>query len=228
MRSPDEPAPDLADPADAAATATGLPMNPSPNPKPGSHPTPARHAAAAPVEAHSSLLRMAVGDQDLAVPIDAVREILEVGRLTALPRTPDFVRGVMNLRGAVVPVIDLAARVGQPPITIGRRSCVVVVKAEPPPHLGDDDASDADPHGHDGPASDHAALVVGLLVDAVFEVFDAPASGIEPVPVLGTRIAAEFLRGMTRARGEVIGVLALERVLAQQELSALIAGHVPH
>jgi purine-binding chemotaxis protein CheW len=74
-----------------------------------------------------SLLRMAVGDEDLAVPIDDVREILEVGRLTTLPRTPSFVRGVMNLRGAVVPVIDLAARVGQNAITIGRRSCVVVV-----------------------------------------------------------------------------------------------------
>jgi purine-binding chemotaxis protein CheW len=198
-------------------------MNHSPNT------TSAHHAATAPVDAHSSLLRMAVGDQDLAVPIDDVREILEVGRLTALPRTPDFVRGVMNLRGAVVPVIDLAARVGQPPIVIGRRSCVVVVEAEPPAHADDthDAAADAE-SASDSPHGDHVALVVGLLVDAVFEVFDAPASGIEPVPALGTRIAAEFLRGMTRARGEVIGVLALDRVLAQQELSALIANHVPH
>jgi purine-binding chemotaxis protein CheW len=173
------------------------------------------------------MLRMAVGDQNLAVPIDDVREILEVGRLTALPRTPDFVRGVMNLRGAVVPVIDLAARIGQPAITIGRRSCVVVVEADSPPG---DDGSDGPPDGDDDGSTDThgGALVVGLLVDAVYEVFDAPASGVEPVPALGTRTAPEFLRGMTRNRGEVIGVLALERVLAQQELSALIARHLPH
>lgn len=177
-------------------------------------------------DAPCSLLRMDVGGQDLAVPIDDVREILEVGRLTALPRTPDFVRGVMNLRGAVVPVIDLAARVGQPAITIGRRSCVVVVEAEPPAPADDAPPTSAD--AIDAPAADSGTLVVGLLVDAVFEVFDTPASGIEPVPALGTRIAPAFLRGMTRNRGEVIGVLALDRVLAQQELSALIAQHLPH
>lgn len=177
-----------------------------------------------PADRPCSLLRMAVGDDDLAVPIDDVREILEVGRLTALPRTPTFVRGVMNLRGAVVPVIDLAARVGQPAITIGRRSCVVVVEVAPPPEA--DEADEADGGEHHGP--EPTTLVVGLLVDAVYEVFDAPASGIEPAPALGTRIDSSFLRGMTRARGEVIGVLALERVLAQHELSALIAQHLPH
>jgi len=167
-----------------------------------------------------SLLRMAVGAEALAVPIDDVREILEVGRMTSLPRTPDFVRGVMNLRGAVVPVIDLAARVGQPPISIGRRSCVVVVETDPNHHAeGQEDAADDEVGG---------PLVVGLLVDAVYEVFDALSAEVETVPSLGTRIDASFLRGMARARGEVIGVLALERVLAQHELSALIANHVPH
>lgn len=187
---------------------TAMTMNPAPS-------------TSLPADPPCSLLRMAVGDDDLAVPIDDVREILEVGRLTALPRTPDFVRGVMNLRGAVVPVIDLAARMGQPAITIGRRSCVVVVEAAPPPEA--DEAAGDDPSGPEG-----TTLVVGLLVDAVYEVFDAPASGIEPAPALGTRIDSSFLRGMTRAHGAVIGVLALDRVLAQQELSALIAQHLPH
>ena len=164
-----------------------------------------------------SLLRMAVGDDAVAVAIDDVREILEVGRLTSLPRTPDFVRGVMNLRGAVVPVIDLVARLGHPPAQIGRRSCVVVVESAPPA----DDGSDTEPDGGE-------TLVVGLLVDAVYEVFDAPPGEFEPAPQLGTRIDASYLRGMSRVRGEVIGVLALERVLAQRELGALIAGHVPH
>lgn len=160
-----------------------------------------------------SMLRMAVGSEAVAVAIDDVREILEVGRLTALPRTPDFVRGVMNLRGAVVPVIDLVARLGQPPAQIGRRSCVVVVEAGPP---NADSADDADQDTGE-------TLVVGLLVDAVYEVFDAPSGSFEPVPPLGTHIDASYLMGMSRVRGEVIGVLALDRVLAQQELTALIA-----
>jgi len=159
-----------------------------------------------------SLLRMAVGTEAVALAIDDVREILEVGRLTALPRTPDFVRGVMNLRGAVVPVIDLVARLGQPPAQIGRRSCVVVVE------------SNHDAEGEDGDSDDGDGenLVVGLLVDAVYEVFDAPPGGFEPVPQLGTTIDAGYLLGMSRVRNEVIGVLALDRVLAQQELTALI------
>ena len=178
-------------------------------------------AGRAPQGAGCSLLRMAVGTEAVAVSIDEVREILEVGRLTALPRTPDFVRGVMNLRGAVVPVIDLVARLGQPPAQIGRRSCVVVVEtsgsAAGEADDGDDD-SDGDGDGHHHGES----LVVGLLVDAVFEVFDAPPGDFEPVPPLGTTIDASYLIGMSRVRNEVIGVLALDRVLAQQELTALI------
>ncbi len=171
--------------------------------------------AAAPAAPGCALLRMAAGTETVAVPIAAVREILEVGRLTALPRTPDFVRGVMNLRGAVVPVIDLVARLGQPPARIGRRSCVVVVECQPPADHDDDDAADeGSPHGE--------RLVVGLLVDAVYEVFDAPSGEFEPVPPLGTAIAPGYLLGMSRVHNAVIGVLALDRVLAQQELAALI------
>ena len=186
--------------------------------------SPSAQASARPeADTGTSLLRMAVGDDAVAVSIDDVREILEVGRLTALPRTPDFVRGVMNLRGAVVPVIDLVARLGHPPAQIGRRSCVVVVESAP----DGDDSLDADADADtSGPPAE--TLVVGLLVDAVYEVFDAPPGDFEPVPQLGTRIDASYLRGMSRVRGEVIGVLALERVLAQHELGALIAGHVPH
>ena len=185
-----------------------------------------RPAGAPPDDTVCSLLRMAVGTEAMAVPIDDVREILEVGRLTALPRTPEFVRGVMNLRGAVVPVIDLAARLGQPAITIGRRSCVVVVEAG---HPADDEAdAEASLSEADTEAEGQGSLVVGLLVDAVFEVFDTPAGAMEAVPQLGTPIDATFLRGMARTRGEVIGVLALDRVLAQHELTGLIAEHRAH
>jgi purine-binding chemotaxis protein CheW len=166
-----------------------------------------------------SLLRMAVGPEVLAVAIEHVREILEVTRLTPLPRTPDFVRGVMNLRGAVVPVIDLSARLGLPPTVIGRRSCIVVV--ESPQASAADEALET-------LEEVSGSLVVGLLVDAVYEVFDASATRLEAVPALGTRIAADMLAGMTRARGEVIGLLALGRVLCMAELTAMIARHHGH
>ena len=166
-----------------------------------------------PQDGMQSLLRMAVGSEVLSVPISNVREILQVARLTPLPRTPAFVRGVMNLRGAVVPVIDLAARLAGAPAAIGRRSCIVVVEFETAPT--DDD-------------SPPAVLVVGLLVDAVYEVFDCLAAEVEPVPPLGTRVAAHYLSGMTRAHGEVIGVLALERLLAPDDLAGAIAAFQPH
>lgn len=158
-----------------------------------------------------SMLRMAVSEEVLAVPIEDVREILQVGRLTPLPRTPEFVRGVMNLRGAVVPVIDLAARLGLTATVVGRRSCIVIVEC----HALDEE---------EGPS----VLVVGLLVDAVFEVFDCSAAAIEAVPPMGTRVPARSLQGMTRARGEVVGVLALDRELAPRELASAIAAFQPH
>lgn len=164
-----------------------------------------------------SLLRMAVGPELLAVPIEAVREILEVGRLTPLPRTPDFVRGVMNLRGAVVPVVDLSARIGHGATTLGRRSCIVVVE------VSTGDAAD-----DEGDSAYGQRLVIGLLVDAVYEVFDIDADSVEPVPVLGTRVRPDFLSGMTRARGEVIGVLALAHVLSATDLADSIAAHQAH
>ena len=171
------------------------------------------HEAAPPHELPCSLLRMAVGDDVLAVPIDDVREILQVARLTPLPRTPDFVRGVMNLRGAVVPVIDLAVRLGLPPTVMGRRSCIVVVNGPP--------AADPD-GGFSGPGT-----VLGLLVDAVFEVFDRAGHEIEPAPAMGTNVPPQYLRGITRSEGRLIGVLALQHVLAAQLLADCIAGHQP-
>jgi purine-binding chemotaxis protein CheW len=180
--------------------------------------------AASPANANAivegqSLLRMAVGSETLAVPIEHVREILEVSRLTPLPRTPSFVRGVMNLRGAVVPVIDLPARLGLPPTVLGRRSCIVVVES---PQSGAMDEATETLEEVSG------SLIVGLLVDAVYEVFDTTSQRIEAVPSLGTRIASEMLAGMTRARGEVIGLLALARVLSRSELTEMIARHGGH
>lgn len=149
------------------------------------------------------LLRFALGSERYALRIDAVREILEVTRTTPLPLMPEFVRGVMNLRGAVVPVIDLAARLGLPAAVVGRRSCVIIVDV----NLADDAGTQR----------------IGLLVDAVYEVFDTLPGELEAVPRLGTRIEPHYIRSMARVRGQSTAELNLETVLETGELSALIA-----
>jgi purine-binding chemotaxis protein CheW len=152
-------------------------------------------------------LCLAVGNETYAVGIDMVREILEVGRMTPLPLTPSFVHGVMNLRGAVVPVIDLNARFGAAPAVIGRRSSVVIVET--------------DHQDRDGP------LVVGVLVDGVSEVLEIAYQDIEPVPVLGTRIPREFLQGMAKAKGTLLSILDADRILEREAMATLIAAHTP-
>ncbi len=164
------------------------------------------------IEHHTELasgrqvLCLAVGQETYGIGIDMVREILEVSRLTPLPLTPPFVRGVMNLRGAVVPVIDLQARFGGKPAQIGRRSAIVIVETC---H-----------HDQEG------ALVVGALVDGVTEVLDIANQDVEPVPPLGTRIPKEFLQGMAKAKGTLLSILDMDRTLDRETLASLIGGHL--
>lgn len=160
------------------------------------------------VDTRQQYLGLVVGNETYAVSIVSVREILELSRMTTLPMTPDFIRGVMNLRGAVVPVIDLNARFGHGASTLGKRSCIVIVEAG------------ASPGG--------ARLVVGTLVDAVSEVMELAPEAIEPPPPLGTRIPAEFIFGMARSRGQLYVVLNLARTLAEDEMAGLIAEYAEH
>ena len=153
------------------------------------------------------LLSFAVGAEGYAIPIEAVRELVEVPAMTSLPLLPDFVRGVMNLRGAVVPIIDLAARLGRPPARLSRRSCVVIV-----------DASD----------SSGQTQQVGMLVDAVHEVLDVAPQDIEDAPALGTRAPTDFLDGVARVHGALMEVLSLPRVLDLDQLAELIGAHEAH
>jgi purine-binding chemotaxis protein CheW len=149
-------------------------------------------------------LRFSLGEGTYAVSIEVVREILQAGAMTALPLAPAFMRGVMNLRGAVVPVVDLRARLGLRGAAIGRRSCVVVVEV---PEV-----------------EDSAPQTLGMLVDAVHEVFDVAA--LEPAPAFGTPVDPAFVAGMARRDSEVLVVLNLAHVLAQDELARLMEAHV--
>ncbi|NWA27484.1 purine-binding chemotaxis protein CheW [Pseudomonas gingeri] len=135
-----------------------------------------------------------------AIGILGIKEIIEYGNVTPVPMMPAFVRGVINLRGAVVPVVDLGARFGQPCSSVTRRSCVVIIEAN---------------------SDDHQAQDIGLLVDTVSEVLEIPAAEIEPPPSFGARIRTDFISGMAKVDGKFVIVLQVDRVLSVDEMSQL-------
>jgi purine-binding chemotaxis protein CheW len=144
-------------------------------------------------------LTFRLGSETFALEILHIKEIIEYGGLTEVPLMPRFLRGVINLRGAVVPVIDLAVRFGRPPSVIGRRSCIVIVEV-----------------AFGGVWHD-----LGVIVDAVDEVLELPPQDIEPAPAFGANLRAEFIRGMGKLAGRFIIVLALEHVLSIDEMAEL-------
>lgn len=145
-------------------------------------------------------LTFSLGDEVFAMDIRSVREIIQHAAMTAVPLMPDFVRGVINLRGAVVPVIDLQARFGRPPASVGKRTCIVIFDAS-----------------RDGEKAE-----LGLLVDAVYEVIDIAAANIEPPPQFGTSIQRDFIRGLGKVKGEFVVILETEHTLNIDDM-ALIA-----
>ncbi|RMN80304.1 Positive regulator of CheA protein activity, partial [Pseudomonas syringae pv. papulans] len=138
---------------------------------------------AATVEEEAQYLTFMLGGEMFAIGILGIKEIIEYGSLTVVPMMPAFVRGVINLRGAVVPVVDLSARFGRQNSAITRRSCVIIIEA----------------NSEDGQPQD-----IGLLVDNVSAVLEIPASQIEPPPNFGARIRADFISGMAKVDGKFV------------------------
>ena len=152
-------------------------------------------------------LTFLLGGEMFAVGILNVKEIIEYGQLTGIPMMPDFIRGVINLRGSVVPVIDLAARFGGKPTEVTRRTCIVIVEVSD----GFDKDGDEQSNGHD----------IGIMVDAVSEVLDIPGSEIEPPPTFGARIRADFIFGMGKVGGKFVILLNINKVLSIDEIAQL-------
>jgi len=157
-----------------------------------------KEAASAGADAHQ-YLTFQLGGEMYAVGILCVKEIIEYGSLTSIPMMPDFIRGVINLRGSVVPVIDLAARFGSETSRVGRRTCIVIIEL------------------HDG----EALQDIGIVVDAVNEVIDIPAADIEPAPAFGVRIRTDFIDGMGKIAGRFVVILDINRVLSVEEMTQL-------
>lgn len=152
-------------------------------------------------------LTFTLGGEMFAVGILNVKEIIEYGNLTEIPMVPAFIRGVINLRGAVVPVIDLAARFGGKVSEVQRRTCIVIVE------VTQEDSR------HD----------IGIMVDAVSEVLEIPDSEIEPPPSFGAKIRADFIAGMGKVNHKFVVILEIQKVLSIDEMALLadISQHRP-
>lgn len=145
-------------------------------------------------------LTFVVKDNIFAAPIECIKELIEVPELTIVPMMPSFLRGVMNLRGSVIPVLDLAQRFGAEATELTGRTCVVIFEM----------------------ASLEGKYTLGVMVDAVHEVVDIEPEQIDHPPQFGTHIAREFLHGMIRHKQKIMLLLELKQVLSIEQLESLI------
>jgi len=144
-------------------------------------------------------LTFMLGGEMFAMGILAIKEIIEYSTLTEVPMMPASVRGVINLRGSVVPVVDLSVRFGRTPAAVTKRTCIVIVEIS----LND------------------TRQDVGVVVDAVNEVLEIPAEDIEPPPTFGTRIRTDFIQGMGKVNHRFVILLDVNQVLSLDELAEL-------
>ena len=147
-------------------------------------------------------LTFSLGRDIYALQIAPIREIIEYPGLTEIPMTPAFLRGVINLRGAVVPVIDLSVRFGRGLTEVGRRTCIVITEI----------------------AGDNGQLPLGILVDGVNEVLEVEAEQIEDKPDFGLGLRPDFVSGMIRHHNDFIVMLDINHVLSVTELEQLVEG----
>lgn len=152
-------------------------------------------------------LTFLLGGETYAMGILAIKEIIDVAQVTQVPRVPRFICGVINLRGAVVPVIDLHARFGQQGAKVTRRTCIVIVEVRAGEETQD----------------------VGVMVDAVNAVLEIAPSEIEPAPAFGAAIRADFIGGMGKVQGKFVLILDIQQVLSVDEIASLVGAmdHAP-
>jgi len=141
-----------------------------------------------------------IHDEEYAVEILRVKEIIEYEHVTRVPATPAHVRGVINLRGAVLPLVDLSAKFGNEETAATRTTCIVVVETKPQDEL----------------------LTLGIVASAVSEVVDIADSAIEPPPSFGTGVRVDYLTGMGKLDGRLVLILDIDRVLSPVEIQETI------
>lgn len=142
-------------------------------------------------------LTFEIGEKTFGINIEPVKEIIEYERLTRIPMTPAYIRGVVNLRGNVVPIIDLAKRLDLDGRELSKRTCLIILQL----------------------AAGDETMDIGILVDSVSEVLDVPAENIEPAPSFGVEVRSDFVDGMGKIQGHFVIILDIDKVLSIQELS---------
>jgi purine-binding chemotaxis protein CheW len=144
-------------------------------------------------------LTFRLGNEEFAIQVLRVREIMGVQEITAVPQTPSYVKGVINLRGKVIPVVDLRLKFGLPELEYTQRTCIIVVQIE----------------------SEAGKLLIGVIVDGVSEVLTLQSADIEDTPDFGSGVATPYLLGMAKIKGKVKILLDINMVLSTQDLQAL-------
>lgn len=144
-------------------------------------------------------LTFMLGGEVFAIGILHIKEIIEYGQLTTVPMMPAFIRGVINLRGAVVPVVDLASRFGGKASEVTRRSCIIILEL----------------------SGEEETQVIGVVVDAVNEVLEIAGTDIEPAPTFGTKIRTDFIAGMGKVQERFVIILNVNNVLSSEDLAIL-------
>ena len=141
-------------------------------------------------------LTFKLSDEVYALDIAKVREVLDFTTVTKVPRTPDFMRGVINLRGSVVPVVDLRLKFGMTPTEKTVNTCIIITEV----------------------TVDNETAILGILADSVQEVMDLGPSAVEPAPKIGTRLRTEFIKGMGKRDDTFLILLDIDRVFSVDDL----------
>lgn len=144
-------------------------------------------------------LTFLLGNEEFAIQVLRVREIMGIQEITAVPQTPSYVKGVINLRGKVIPVVDLRLKFGLAELEYTPRTCIIVVQIQ----------------------SEAGRMMIGVIVDAVSEVLTLQAADIEDTPDFGSGVATPYLLGMAKIKGKVKILLDINMVLSSQDLQAL-------
>jgi len=142
-------------------------------------------------------LTFKLADEVFALDITKVREVLDFGALTRVPRTPEFMRGVINLRGSVVPVVDLRLKFGMTRTESSVNTCIIITEV----------------------TVDNETTVLGALADSVQEVLDLDPGNIAPAPKIGAQLRTEFIRGMGRRDDRFVIILDIDRIFSLDELA---------
>ena len=150
-------------------------------------------------EKEGKYLTFSLAQEEYGIGILKIREIIGMMPVTSVPQTPEFVKGVINLRGKVIPVVDLRLRFGMEAIDYSDRTCIIVVEIE-------------------GPVG---TIQIGIVVDAVSEVLNIKGEDIEDTPTFGTKLDTDYILGMAKMEGGVKILLDIDRVLNDEALSAL-------